>query len=350
MNSSKTNIYNPPFSHIYVEKEAYNYAITDEIINRLTANRPESNIVRIDRYMDLFGRTHQCFSTQKQSPAVILAVKHGNFIYPGAPVCQSFGNCHFYYTSFAMNCPFDCEYCFLQGMYPSANLVIFVNLEDYFSELHRLLEQHPVYLCISYDTDLLALERITGFLSHFLKFAASEPELLTEIRTKSAAPLPWDNSLPEELKQRIILAYTLSPETVQQHCEHHTAPLTARFSAIRKAAELGFPIRLCFDPLLYLPDFEQIYSDFCHQTQTALQDISILDASIGCFRISDSYLKQMRKNRPDSALLQFPFENRNHVCDYGHRGKEMIRFVQTQLEQWISKEKIYITDYDEAEK
>ena len=36
-----------------------------------------------------------------------------------------------------MNCVFDCEYCYLKGMYPSANLVVFVNLEDIFAEVEK---------------------------------------------------------------------------------------------------------------------------------------------------------------------------------------------------------------------
>ena len=30
------------------------------------------------------------------------------------------------------NCIYDCDYCYLQGMYPSANIVVFVNHEDFF--------------------------------------------------------------------------------------------------------------------------------------------------------------------------------------------------------------------------
>ena len=54
-----------------------------------------------------------------------------------------------------MNCIFDCEYCYLKGMYPSANIVVFVNLEDIFAEVAQKLENHSLYLCVSHDTDLL---------------------------------------------------------------------------------------------------------------------------------------------------------------------------------------------------
>ena len=36
------------------------------------------------------------------------------------------------------NCLFDCKYCFLQGMYSSANYVIFVNYEDYYDEIKKI--------------------------------------------------------------------------------------------------------------------------------------------------------------------------------------------------------------------
>ena len=309
--------------------------------------------IPIQRYMDVFGRSHQRFSFQKNSPAVILAVKHGNFVYPGAPVCQDFGNAHFYYTSFALNCPFDCEYCYLQGMYSCAHIVLFVNLEDYFAEIRRLLSEHPVYLCISYDTDLLALEKMTGFLSGYTKFAAKQPQLTTELRTKSASYLSADsaqtaNLLSPEVRSRIIHAYTLSPDFVIAKFEHHTPALSARLKAIRSAALEGYPVRLCFDPLIYIPDFEQVYSDFLDTVRTGLDGVPIKDASVGVFRIADSYLKQMRKSRPDSALLQFPFENTAHVCHYGPRSHEMIQFVLRKLDGWLSPNQIFTMNLQEV--
>lgn len=343
MSSSQNTIYNTPYTYVYVEQEAMQYPLTARILSALSARK--SRVIPIRQYMDLFGRAHQSFAAQKNAPALILAVKHGNFIYPGAPVCQDFGNAHFYYTSFAMNCPFDCEYCYLQGMYPSANIVLFVNQEDYFAELKQLLSAHPVYLCISYDTDLLAFEHLTGFIRRYLSFAANEPELTTELRTKSAASVMglWqaDTQTAPDILSRFIMAYTLSPQPVIARFEHRTPPLSARLSAVRAAHAAGFPVRLCFDPLLAVPEFETVYRDFLAQVHDALADIPIQDASIGVFRISDSYLKQMRKNRPDSALLQYPFTNEAHVCHYGARSEEMISFVRAELEKWLEPEKIY---------
>lgn len=343
MNNYSNSSFNQAFSHIYVEREAMQYSAASKILERLSGHRP--SVIPIERYMDVFCRGHQSFSFQKNAPSLILAVKHGNLIYPGAPVCQSFGNSHFYYTSFALNCPFDCEYCYLQGMYSCAHLVLFVNLESYFEELEQILAKHPVYLCISYDTDLLAMDKISGFLSQYLAFAATQPNLLTELRTKSAASISNDTAYSKELRSRIIHAYSLSPSEVIAKYEHRTAALSARLQAMKRASANGYPVRLCFDPLLWIPDFEAVYGHFLTEVKQALSDTEILDASVGTFRISDSYLKQMRSARPNSALLQFPYENDNHICHYGRRSEEMMDFVVRQLTDWIPAEKIFKTAF-----
>ena len=45
-----------------------------------------------------------------------------------------------------MNCVFNCEYCYLKGMYPTGNLVLFLNLEDIFEEVRELCRTQQVYL------------------------------------------------------------------------------------------------------------------------------------------------------------------------------------------------------------
>ena len=71
-------------------------------------------------------------------------------------------------------------------MYPCGFLTVFVNIEDYFKELEEILKEHPVYLCVSYDTDLLALEGMLGFCEKWIGFANGHKDLKIEIRTKCA--------------------------------------------------------------------------------------------------------------------------------------------------------------------
>lgn len=322
------------FSHIYVEDGARSYPITQEILSRFR----NSAVIPITHYKDIFNRSHQSFLLQKQAPALILAVKRGRLIYPGARVCQSFGNSHFYYTSNIMNCIYDCEYCYLQGMYPSGNIVLFVNLEDFFEETDGLLSAHPLYLCVSYDTDLPALEGITGFVRKWTDFAAKRPNLTIEIRTKAAyTPDFGEISVP----QNVIYAWTLSPDAVTDGFEHRTPRLDARLRAAKSAVEAGCTVRLCFDPMIYIPDYQKIYAEFYSRVFDGISASDILDVSLGLFRISADYLKAMRKSRA-GLVTSYPYTNSGGVCSYDKiKADEMLSFARNELSKYIEPRRIF---------
>ncbi len=335
---SEGSPYRPFFSTVYAEKEVW---------NKHWQNIFTSDPIFIDHYKDVFNRSHQDFAAQKKAPALILAKKTGTLIYKGAPVCQSFGNEHFYYTSCMMNCIYHCDYCYLQGMYPSGHVVVFVNLEDYFRELIELLSKHPVYLCVSYDTDLLALEQTFSFVSRWLSFAAEHPDLTLEIRTKSGNPAIFEPLAAiyqekEHLKQQIIFAWTVSPEALCKQTEHGAASLPLRLKALQAAKQNGFSVRLCFDPMIFHSGWKNSYSTLVDNVFSAISADDLFDVSIGVFRISTDYLKNMRKKRPDSAIVQYPYITENGVSHYGTLSEEMVHYLQNLLLPHLPAEKIFI--------
>lgn len=326
------------FSHIYIEEEAYSYPRTREILEEF----PDSTVIPIKHYKDVFNRSHQDFEAQKQSQMLILAVKKDHLVYEGAKVCQDFGNRHFYYTSSVMNCIYDCEYCYLQGMYPSANLVLFVNLEDIFAEVTRLLLLHPVYLCISYDTDLLAMESCFHYVQEWIAFCKKHTGLTIELRTKSANSDAL-RKLSSNITDRFILAWTLSPDRIVHAYEHKTPSLMARITAIQEAIQLGYPVRLCFDPLLQIPRFDRTYQEMMEVIFAKVSPEQIRDISLGVFRISSEYLKQMRKNRPDSAITEYPYLCENGVFSIGQtESKHCIDSLKHILTAYVPEEKLFI--------
>lgn len=334
----KETAYRRAFSYVYVE-EGLEHPLADEVLKHL----PESHVVTVRHFKDVFNRGHQDFQVQKQDTALILARKTEHFVYPGAPVCQSFGNTHFYYASVLMNCLYDCEYCYLQGMYPGGHMVAFVNLEDYFSEIEELLRQHPVYLCISFDTDLLAMEAVLGFGKRWCAFAEKHKDLTIEIRTKGDAAYFLKEMETETVPENVILAWTLSPRYVISTCEHRTADLEHRLAAMRHAIDMGFHVRACFDPAILVPDFEEEYGRLIDQVFDKIPAQRLYDASIGTFRISQEYLKTMRRNRPGSCIVQRPYVNENGVAGYGAEISEgMMRFLKEKLLAYLPEEKLFL--------
>ncbi len=336
MNSSNKDLWNKPFSHIYVEKAIINTTQVTKILTQF----PDSTVIPIKHYKDVFNRSNQNFHNQSLQRKLILATNQGQLVYHGAPVCQNFGQEYFYYTSNVLNCLYDCEYCYLQGMYPSANLVVFVNLSDHWNELEKLLVEHPVYVCISYDTDLLALEPMFHFVKDWIEFAKLHDNLTIEIRTKSANP-----SLMEELPvlDNIIYAWTLSPEVIQQQFEHRTPSLQARIKAVQTAIRVGHRVRLCFDPMLYIKDAKQIYTDFITTVMSQIPAKALYDVSFGCFRISKEYKKQLKRQRPNSCITLYPYMQSEGYYHYRPQDmKELLTPVYELLLNHLPADQIYL--------
>ena len=319
------------FTHIYVEERASGYPLAKEIISKL----PDASIVPIKHYKDVFDRKRQNVALQKDHGALIIAVRDGNRVFEGAPVCQSFGYQYFYYASSMMNCPFDCEYCYLKGMYPSSYMVVFVNLEDYIQDLEDMSGRRPMYLCASFDTDLLAMNGLTGHADFWKEVARTHDDILVELRTKAAPEITDD--IPN-----VIYAFTLSPEEVVTKYERYTAPVSARINAAAKALEKGARVRLCFDPVIRIPDYKEAYKKLIEDTANRIDLTRLTDVSVGTFRISADYLGKMRKAYPDSEIAWYPYAVKDGVAQYEpDTDKEMQDYVLGLLENYIGREKIF---------
>ncbi|MCX7821516.1 MAG: hypothetical protein N2258_07580 [Brevinematales bacterium] len=271
------------FKHIYVEKNIKDK--TKDILEKFS----DSEIIYIDNYLEIFGRKKQSFAFQKKNPSLILAKKNGKFLYPNPPYCQNFGFERSFYTSIILNCLFDCSYCFLKGMYDSANIVFFLNIEDFFLELEKEEQNGNFLLFLSYDTDLLSFENICGFIHKFHNFLSKHKNITTEIRTKSS-----NFSSIEHLKplDNLILAWSLLPDEIIKEFENSTPPLKNRLFAINKAIEKGWKVRLVFDPII-TTDSIKIYEKFFKKISLSIDISKILDISCGPFRMNQKYLKKI---------------------------------------------------------
>ncbi len=108
------------------------------------------------------------------------------------------------------NCLFDCKYCFLQGLYHSANYVIFINYEDYFEEIECLRTRYnkkKITLFSGYDCDSLAYDSNTGFVEEALSYFSKSDNIELELRTKSTLIKP----LLRKSLDNIVVAYSFTP-------------------------------------------------------------------------------------------------------------------------------------------
>ena len=337
LNNKNSNLFNNRFSHIYVEKKILNNKNTLEILSKFK----DVKIIEIDNYKEVFSSNNQDFHLQKLGQKLILASNKPNMIYEGAVVCENFENDNFYYTSSIINCVYDCEYCYLQGVYSSGNIVIFVDIESVFEEVEELYNKlKTLYLCVSYDTDLLAIENICGFSEKWYYFIEDKKDLKIELRTKSGNIDKFLNLKP---LNNFIIAFTLSPENLALKNEKYTASFKNRVNAIKELQEKGWKVRICIDPLIYSDNFEKNYSQMIEYLFNEIDKEKVIDVSIGVFRISKEYLKKMRNQNQNSEILYYPFECIDGVYTYSDKTKSyMINFIKEQFLKYIDEKKIYI--------
>ena len=185
----------------------------------------------------------------------------------------------------------------------------------------------------------MALEDLTGFVESWLEFVRSHAGIRIEIRTKCGRTDLWDRLKPDE---NVIFSFTLSPERIQQECEHGTASLEGRIRCAARAMEQGFPVRLCFDPIIYCPDWRTQYDAMLGQVAEQINMENVWDVSVGSFRISQDYMKKLRRSQKDSAVVQFPFVNDKGVYHYPDGlMNEMEQHVVSRIYEWMPEEKIF---------
>lgn len=300
-------------------------------------------MVEVGSYQEVVQRRSASWKEQKRSAKLVLAKKRSQLLYPCSDVAPNFGHEHFYYAVPMQNCLYDCEYCYLQGMYTSAHMVVFINQQEMIqAALERCRELGSLYMCIAYDNDILALENMFGIACTWIEGIRDEERLTVEVRTKSANFRPLGKLQPAS---NVILAWTLTPQPLIDRFEAKTPPLEARLKALLQALDAGWRVRLCFDPLLPIAEWRQAYRELLERLDDVELWSRLEDVSFGLFRMPKPYLRQARKARPDSALLHSAqsIEERGFHTLTGTDQDELLAFMQSALEERVEKEKVWQT-------
>ena len=244
-----------------------------------------------------------------------------------------------------LNCLYDCRYCFLQGMYPSAHYLLFINFEDFFREIGDVTDQNPndgSWFFSGYDCDSLALENLTGFVASALPFFANRSNAFLELRTKSInlKTLAKTEPLPN-----VVTAFSFTPAEISESLEKGVPSVHARIRAMNKLAEQGWLIGLRLDPILDCQDFDKRYGKLIDDLFSKLPENAVHSVSLGPFRLPDPFFKRMERLHPEEALFAGDFEKRGRSVSYGKEvERERIGICRDLVLRHMPKEKLFICE------
>ena len=329
----------PNFSHLFIEKNAYGYPLTNFALSKFR----KATIIDIDHYKDVFNRPGQNFQAQKNSMKLILAKKTEPFLYPVSDMVQEYPDSNVFYNTPILNCLYNCDYCFLQGMYPSGNIVIFVNEDDFMNTIDEKLKhfkktREMMVVSISYNTDILAMENLLPIAKHWIEYASQKKNLIIEIRTKSSLFTTIKNIPPNN---NILLSWTISPQIISQLYEHNAPPLDRRISAIKSAIDKGWKVRLCFDPVIIIKEWREIYTEFFLNIFQDIEPEKLNDVTLGVFRMNKDYFNRIRRRNPKSDIFYTKYSNEdNTVIPEKELRFEVLDSLKKELSNYINPRKI----------
>ena len=320
--------------NLYIEEDV----LKDEKAIRIQKKLRYENKIICKNYREVFNPKNQNFRIQKKEPSVILAKKKRNLILE-APKKFNIGFSENYYFSHMLNCIYDCNYCFLQGMFNSAHYVIFVNYDDFLLNIKDKLNNSSNNICFfsGYDCDSLALEDITGFIEYFVEKFVKLNNVTLEIRSKSTNIKSIKKYHPSN---KIIPAFSLNPENSITLHEQNTPKLINRINAIKELQNLGWNIGIRFDPFIWYGEISKM-SIFFEEIFKSINKNRIHSVTIGNFRMTNSYLKRMVKINPtDPYILEkqifqiLPSKNDDTEIK--------IRNIKEKISEFIDDSKIFI--------
>ena len=124
---------------------------------------------------------------------------------------------------------------------------------------------------------------LSGFLFYYS--INKKSDFKNFFKKKFKRPLA-DYFKQQAVTERVIFAFTMSPQPVIAAYEHFTPDMQARIACAAEAVQRGFSVRLAFDPMIYCKDWENVYAEMLQCVDEQIDWKRLVDVSVGSFRLS----------------------------------------------------------------
>jgi spore photoproduct lyase len=215
-------------------------------------------------------------------------------------ICPGLGEClaccNLWVLNFAIGCPIDCTYCFLQTYLPCSCVTHFVNEEDLFRQLRELAGERAgqfTRVTTGELSDSLALEPYTGLAHRLIPAFVAQKDFSLELKTKTANIEGLEQFAPQG---RIILSWSLNSQSAARLEELKSDTLEQRFAAAHQADQWGYRVGFHFDPIFHYPGWEEEYGQTIERIFQAVRPEAIAWISLGTIRF-DPRLKEIAQRR-----------------------------------------------------
>ncbi len=259
--------------------------------------------------------------------------KNDSIILGDCPVASDKTRCCNLLTLDAVkNCGFDCSYCSIQSFYTDGKIYLHEDLKTKL-DMMKLDPEKTYHIGTGQSSDSLMWGNKNGILDDIFQFADKNRNVILELKTKSnAAGYLLKNSIPSN----VIVTWSLNTDTIIEAEEHHTASLKGRLEAARAVADMGILIGFHFHPIVEYLGWEEEYHRIIDYIQENFKPEEVALISLGTLTFIKPVIKQLRRRKMNSKILQMPLRDAEGKFSYPLRVKrELFSSVYNRFtEKW----------------
>ncbi|MFC1553854.1 radical SAM protein [candidate division KSB1 bacterium] len=285
--------------YICIDEASLNDEITKNVLNRFPDVRYEVINPEISG-----GKSEKpdMDNVTKGKRTLFLQRNRGPFI-ERCPGTKDACCCNYYVANLAINCHFDCTYCYLQGYLNSRNITVNTNIEDFFREVEELykdLGDSNIRIGTGELADSLAMDEITDFSLNLVPFFTKFDNFLLELKTKGNYT---ENLLKVDPQGKTVISWSLNPQKIIDTEEYKTSSLIERLDAAKKCNNAGYKIAFHFDPIIRYEGWENDYKEVTEKMFDYVNPDDVLWISLGVLRYTPAGKTVIQERFPKTDII-----------------------------------------------
>ncbi len=210
------------------------------------------------------------------------------------------------------NCGYGCSYCSIQSFYDGKE----ISFDKDFANKLAQLEINPektYHIGTGQSSDSLMWGNSHGVLDALLAFARKHPNIILELKTKSANV---SHLLRNDIPRNILCTWSLNTETIINNEEHGTASLEKRLGAARAIADNGGIVGFHFHPMVQYDQWEKDYENVIDTLTRTFGPEEVALISLGTLTFIKPVIRDIRQRGIETQILKLPLENAEGKLSY----------------------------------